>query len=76
VTAGFSLRRDDGRVLAAAQETPMRPGPDGSLSRGLGVPLDGAPPGRYEVIVLVTDLVAGRSAEAREPIVIAEPPQS
>jgi len=74
VTAGFSLRRSDGRILAAAAETPMRPGPDGSLSRSLGVPLDGAPPGRYEVIVLVTDLVAGRSAEAREPIEIGELP--
>lgn len=76
VTAGFSLRRGDGRVLAAAAETPMRPGSDGSLTRSLGVPLDGAPPGRYEVIVLVTDLVAGRSAEAREPIEIGELPPS
>ena len=45
VTAGFAIRRSDGRVLAAAPETPLRPGPDGSLTRSLGVPLDGAPPG-------------------------------
>jgi VWFA-related protein len=75
VTAGFALRRSDGRVLAAAPETPVRPGPDGSLARSLGVPLDGAPPGRYEVIVLATDLAAGRTAEMREPLVIEARPE-
>jgi hypothetical protein len=70
VTAGFSIRRSDGRFLAAMAETPLQPGPDGALARTLGVPLDGAPPGHYEVIVVVTDLAAGRSAEAREPFVV------
>jgi hypothetical protein len=69
-TAGFSIRRSDGRFLAAAAETPLQPGPDGTLARSLGVPLDGTPPGTYEVIVVVTDLVAGRSVVAREPFVI------
>jgi VWFA-related protein len=73
VTAGFSIRRSDGRFLAAVPETPLKPGPDGSLSRSLGVPLDGAPPGRYEAIVVVTDVAAGRSAESREAFEI-EPP--
>jgi VWFA-related protein len=66
VTAGFSIRRSDGRFLAAVPETPLQPAPDGTLARSLGVPLDGAPPGLYEVIVVVTDLAAGRSVEARE----------
>ncbi|HUL77205.1 MAG TPA: VWA domain-containing protein [Vicinamibacteria bacterium] len=66
VTAGFSIRRSDGRFLAAMPETALQPAPGGSLSRSLGVPLDGAPTGLYEVIVVVTDLAAGRSAEARE----------
>ncbi len=35
-----------------------------------GIPLEGAPPGHYQVIVVVTDLAAGRSAEAREPFEI------
>jgi VWFA-related protein len=70
VTAGFSIRRSDGKFLAAVPETPLQAAPDGTLARGLGVPLDGAPPGRYEVIVVVTDLAAGRAAEAREPFVI------
>jgi hypothetical protein len=73
VTAGFSIRRRDGRLLVAMPETPLTPGKDGALGRSLGAPLDGAPPGGYELIVLVTDLVAGRVAEVREPFVIEGP---
>jgi hypothetical protein len=73
VTAGFSIRRSDGRFLAAMAETPLRAAPDGSLARGFGVPLDGAPAGLYEMIVVVTDIAAGRTAEAREPFVIDAP---
>ena len=60
------MRRSDGRFLAAAPETPIKPGPDGSLARTLGIPLEGAPPGRYELILVATDLVAGQVAERRE----------
>ena len=70
VTAGFSIRRADGRFLAAGEETPVAPGADGSLVRGLGVALEGAPPGTYEMIVVATDLVGERSAVIREPFVI------
>jgi VWFA-related protein len=70
LTAGFSIRRSDGRFLTVTPETPLAPGPDGTLVRGFGVPLDGAPAGRYEMIVVVTDLAGGRSAEAREPFEI------
>ena len=71
VTAGFSIRRADGRFLVAMPETPLLPGKDGALARRLGLPIDGAPPGSYEAIVVVTDLAAGRSAEQREAFVIA-----
>jgi len=67
VTAGFSIRRADGRFLGAAPETPLAPGPDGGLVRTLGTSLEGVPAGRYELIVVVTDLAAGQVAEAREP---------
>ena len=70
VSAGFSIRRSDGRFLAAAPETPLKPAPDGTLARALGTPLDGAPAGQYELIVVVTDLVGGQAAEAREPFEI------
>jgi hypothetical protein len=75
VTAGFSVRRSDGRFLVAMPETPLRPAADGTLARSLGVPLDGAPAGSYEAIVVVTDLAAGRTAESREPFVIDAAPQ-
>lgn len=71
VSAGLSVRRSDGRFLVAMPETPLKPGADGALARGLGVSLDGAPPGRYELIIAVIDLAAGRSAEAREPFEIS-----
>jgi VWFA-related protein len=74
VTAGFSIRRSDGKFLAAAPETPLASAPDGSLSRSFGTNLAGAPPGHYEMIVLVTDLAAGTVAEAREPFTIAATP--
>jgi hypothetical protein len=70
VTAGFSIRRSDGRFLVAMPETPLQPGADGSLARRLGIPMEGAPPGSYEAIVVVTDLVGGKAAEAREAFVI------
>ena len=66
VTAGFSVRRSDARFLSAAPETPLKAASDGSLARTLGLPIDGAPPGRYELILVVTDLVAGQVVEARE----------
>jgi hypothetical protein len=68
LTAGLAVRRSDGRVLAAVPETALRPAADGTLARSVGVSLEGAPPGWYEVIAVVTDVGAGRSAESREPI--------
>jgi hypothetical protein len=73
VTAGFSIRRRDGRFLAALPETPLLPGPDGALARTVGTAIAGAPPGQYEAIVVVTDTVAGQAAVAREPFVIEGP---
>jgi VWFA-related protein len=72
VTAGFSVRRSDGTFLLAAPETHLPADPNGALARSLELPLAGAPPGSYELIVVITDRVAGRAAEAREPFVIAD----
>ena len=68
------MRRSDGRFLSASPETPLKPGPDGTLARTLGLPMDGAPPGRYELILVVTDLVLGQVAETREPFEIEATP--
>ena len=73
VTAGFSIRRSDGRFLAAAPETPLRPGPTAPWRAASARRSRARPPGRYEMIVSVTDLAAGRVAEAREPFGIEAP---
>jgi hypothetical protein len=75
VIAGFSIRRADGRFLAAAPETALVPGPDGALARTLGTPLEGVPAGRYELIIVVTDVAGGQVAEAREPFEVEAKPE-
>ena len=73
VSAGFAVRFEDGRMLAAAQATPVRPGAEGLLARSVGIPLDAAPPGRYEFIVVARDDVSGRTVEALEPFTVEGP---
>jgi VWFA-related protein len=69
-SAGFTVRRADGTLLAAAGATRIAPGPDGILARTVGIPLDGAPGGPYEMIVVVEDELNGHTAEVREPFVV------
>ncbi|HSD65178.1 MAG TPA: VWA domain-containing protein, partial [Vicinamibacteria bacterium] len=70
VSAGFAVRRADGTLLAAAGATRITLGPDGILARTVGIPLDGAPAGPYEMIVTVEDEVTGRRADVRESFVV------
>ncbi len=70
VNAGFAVRRADGALLARADATRIAPGPGGILARTVGVPLDGAPEGRYEMTVVVEDETNGRTVEVREPFVV------
>jgi hypothetical protein len=39
----------------------------------VGIPLDAAPPGRYEFIVVARDDVSGRTVEALEPFTVEGP---
>jgi hypothetical protein len=73
VRAGFAVQFADGRLLAASRATPMTPGPDETLGRTLGFPLGEAPPGRYELILVVEDEVSGRRVEARETFTVEGP---
>lgn len=73
VRAGFAVQLADGRLLAASRATPMTPGPDGTLGRTLGFPLGKAPPGRYELVLVVEDEVSGRRVEAREAFTVGDP---
>ena len=73
VRAGFAVQFADGRLLAASRATPMTPGPDGTLGRTLGFPIGKAPPGRYELVLVVEDEVSGRRVEAREAFTVGGP---
>jgi VWFA-related protein len=67
VTAGFTLRAGDGTVLTRGQPAPIRPTAEGRLARLGMVPLQAAPPGRYELVLDLHDEVTGREMEIREP---------
>jgi len=70
VSAGGSVRRADGSALTKLESTPMAPAPDGSLSRRIDVPLHGAPPGEYELVLSITDAVSRQTLEVEEPFTI------
>lgn len=73
VSAGFAVRYEDGRLLAAAGATPVRPSPEGLFVRSIGIPLGEAPPGSYELVVVARDDVSGRAVEAREAFTVELP---
>ncbi|HET7293604.1 MAG TPA: VWA domain-containing protein [Vicinamibacteria bacterium] len=69
IRAGHSLRRtDDGTVLARMEASPLEPGTDGRLARGLA--FTPSAPGRYEVDLSVRDDVSSRELEWREAFVV------
>ncbi len=70
VSAALAVRRADGLLLASADATRIEPGPGGVLVRTVGVPLDQAPEGSYEMVLTVEDEATGRTAEVREPFVV------
>jgi VWFA-related protein len=73
VSAGFTLRGPDGRPVTRGQPAPIKPTPEGRLARLGRVPLEGAPSGRYELVLDLRDEVTGREMEVREPFSV-EPP--
>jgi VWFA-related protein len=70
VSAAFAVRRADGTLLATADATRIAAGPGGVLARTVGVPLDRAPEGPYEMVVTVDDELSGRTAEVREAFAV------
>ncbi|HSD26959.1 MAG TPA: VWA domain-containing protein [Vicinamibacteria bacterium] len=70
VKAGFAVLREDGRMLAASPATAVVAGPDGTLSRSFGIPLEGAAAGRYVLVVVAEDGASGERAETREAFVV------
>jgi hypothetical protein len=76
VAAGHVIRKSDGTVYNTKSATLITPTSLGKLSRLLGLSLEGAEPGEYEFVLNVTDQVAGKDLEVREPfrVVPAEAP--
>jgi VWFA-related protein len=60
----------DGRRVGATRATQLRPGADGRIQLASSLPLDGFPPGAYELRVTLSD---GRDAETRTAAVPIAP---
>jgi hypothetical protein len=66
VSAAYEIRRRDGVVLARARPSIIVPTSLGQLSRVSGIPLQGASPGDYELVLTVADEIAGKDLVVKE----------
>jgi hypothetical protein len=73
VSAGYVIRSRDGAVLHAVPASVIKPTSLGKLSRLMGTGLEGAQPGDYELVLSLTDEIAGRTLEVREPFTVKLP---
>jgi hypothetical protein len=73
VVQGFEVRRLDGGVYASGPEREIGPTSLGELSRMIGVILDEAAPGEYEIVLVLRDELSGRTLERREPFRVLAP---
>jgi VWFA-related protein len=72
VTAGHALRLQGGATLGSTPPNPIRPTSIGALSRLIQIPLAGRAAGDYELVLTVTDEIAGRTREVVEPFSIVD----
>ncbi len=73
VTGAYAIVRD-GQTVQEGPATPIEPAGDGQIRRLIGFGLADFKPGDHTLVLRVTDEVAGRSLELREPFaVISEP---
>jgi hypothetical protein len=70
---GYEVRRRDGTLLTRDAPSLIRPAPDGALSRMIGVSLETATPGDYELVMRVKDEFSGSALELREPFRVSAP---
>ncbi len=74
VRSGHVLRRSNGAVVSRSEPTRVEPTSLGAVSRLLQIPLEGAQPGDYELVLTVQDEITGRVLEVMEPFEIARTP--
>jgi VWFA-related protein len=71
VSSSYEIRRvGDGQLFRRSTPSVIKPTSLGSLLRLVGIPLAGAAPGEYEIVLQATDDLAGTKAEAREHFVV------
>jgi VWFA-related protein len=71
VSSSYEIKRvGDGQLFRRSTLSIIKPTSLGSLLRLLGIPLAGAAPGEYEIVLHATDELAGTSTEARERFVV------
>lgn len=70
VAIGYVVRRKDGSVFAQSADRAVVGGGDGASSHRLTLPLKGAEPGEYELLLTVTDKASGNRLERRDAFVV------
>lgn len=70
VSAGYVIRSKEGSVVREVSPSVITPTSLGKLSRLVGAGLEGASPGEYELVLSLTDEIAGKSLEVREPFTL------
>jgi VWFA-related protein len=76
VSVRYEVRREDGTVLVHTEPATLSADPQGRMSRELPISLEGVPPGSYEIILDVKDLVSGQAVEVRDPFTVSPTPPS
>jgi len=74
VSAGYTLLRADGTVIRSGEPTAIRPTSLGYVSRLWAMGLGDVEPGDYELVITVTDEIAGRDQTLREPFTVTPEP--
>jgi VWFA-related protein len=69
VRIGYVVRRGDATFAESAPRAVVAAA-DGSISQKLVLPLNGAPPGQYEIRLTVTDAKSGTSFERRDAFLV------
>jgi hypothetical protein len=68
VEASFELRERGGGVMRRSAPAPLATSADGRLGGVLTLPVDGVPPGDYELVLRVEDKTTGQVRERTEPL--------
>jgi len=73
VKGGFQILRLGGGIHTRMEPEPILPTSLGTLSRLVGVKLDGTSPGEYEAVLSLEDTISGKTLEIREPFTVVAP---